>query len=91
MRLQGIKATLAGGLYHIEGTAHGFTVEDRRCGRTFFVEVRDGRWVGSCSCGSPAGIPFDDCRHQTLVRDFLMTRFMKPIIRRKRYFRWWGS
>jgi hypothetical protein len=39
-------------------------------------------------CGSPAGIPFDDCRHQTVVRDFLTTRFMKPIYRKRYYPRW---
>jgi hypothetical protein len=88
MRLQGIKVERAGGWYRLQGMADGFTVEDRHCRKTFFVEVRDGRWVGSCSCGSPAGIPFDDCCHQTVVRDFLTTRFMKPIYR-KRYYPGW--
>ena len=50
----------------------GVLVKDKLAKQSYVVRVTSGRFVGRCTCGSTATKPWDSCRHQNAVRNYLM-------------------
>ena len=70
---------LVGGLFRLTSDPIGYQIEDRRAKQTYLVQVRKGRFIEQCSCGSPETDSFNSCQHQTLVRQFLFNRWFKKV------------